>query len=68
MSFHDADEEEELSAARISIRFKKPRLGPLLLRRAEDPEFFRQTHVVFGGTGAVGAPGYRVAQVGHVGG
>lgn len=36
------------------IRFKKPRLGPQLLRRAEDPEFFRQIHVVFGGTGAVG--------------
>ena len=37
-----------------SRRFKKPRLGPLLLRRAADPAFFQQTHVIFGGTGAVG--------------
>ncbi len=36
------------------MRFKKTRLGPLLIRSAEDPGFFRQTHVLFGGTGAVG--------------
>lgn len=34
--------------------FKKPRLGPQLLRAAADPRFFDQVHVIFGGTGAVG--------------
>ena len=34
--------------------FKKPRLGLQLLRAAEDPAFFDQVHVIFGGTGAVG--------------
>lgn len=33
---------------------KKLRLGPLLLRESRDPEFFKQIHVLFGGTGAVG--------------
>ena len=36
------------------MRFKKSRLGPLLIRRSLDPEFFNQVHVLFGGTGAVG--------------
>jgi len=36
------------------MRFKKPRLGPQLLRQASQPGFFNQTHVIFGGTGAVG--------------
>ncbi len=43
-----------MSKTRRLTRFKKPRLGPQLLRHAEDPEFFRQIHVIFGGTGAVG--------------
>ena len=34
--------------------FKKPRLGLQLLRAAQDPKFFDQVHVIFGGTGAVG--------------
>ncbi len=34
--------------------FKKPRLGLQLMRAAEDPTFFDQVHVIFGGTGAVG--------------
>lgn len=34
--------------------FKQPRLGPQLLAAAKNPEFFRQAHVIFGGTGAVG--------------
>jgi hypothetical protein len=34
--------------------FKKPRLGLQLLQAAEDPTFFDQVHVIFGGTGAVG--------------
>ncbi len=34
--------------------FKKPRLGLQLLRAAEDPAFFDQVHLIFGGTGAVG--------------
>ena len=36
------------------MRFKKARLGPQLLRRAANPDFFDQIHVLFGGTGAVG--------------
>jgi hypothetical protein len=36
------------------MRYKKPRLGPQLLRESADPRFFDQVHVLFGGTGAVG--------------
>jgi hypothetical protein len=36
------------------MRFKKSRLGPQLLHRSLDPDFFDQIHVLFGGTGAVG--------------
>ncbi len=34
--------------------YKPPRFGPQLLTRASTPAFLDQTHVVFGGTGAVG--------------
>ena len=34
--------------------FKKPRLGPQLMKRCCEPDFFQQVHVIFGGTGAVG--------------
>lgn len=36
------------------MRFKQFRLGPLLHRRAKEPGFLQQAHVVYGGTGAVG--------------
>jgi hypothetical protein len=36
------------------MRFKQSRLGPQLLKSAADPSFFNQTHVLFGGSGAVG--------------
>lgn len=36
------------------MHFKKPRLGTQLLRSAADPAFFDQTHIIFGGSGAVG--------------
>ncbi len=36
------------------MRFKQYRLGPLLYRRAKEPGFLQQAHVVYGGTGAVG--------------
>ncbi len=36
------------------MSYKKPRLGPALMRAAQDPAFFDQVHVLFGGTGAVG--------------
>lgn len=36
------------------MRFKQTRLGPQLLKSAADPSFFNQTHVIFGGSGAVG--------------
>jgi hypothetical protein len=36
------------------MRFKRLRLGPQILRQAANPQFFTQTHVIFGGTGAVG--------------
>ena len=38
----------------MTTTYKPPRFGPQLLARAADPQFLDQTHVVFGGTGAVG--------------
>lgn len=39
---------------RARMHFKKPRLATQLLRSAADPAFFNQTHIIFGGSGAVG--------------
>ncbi|HEX7185873.1 MAG TPA: hypothetical protein VF756_28875 [Thermoanaerobaculia bacterium] len=38
----------------MAKHYKKLRLGPQLFRESADPAFFDQTHVIFGGTGAVG--------------
>ena len=38
----------------MAEHFKQARCGLQLLKAAEDPAFFSQVHVVFGGTGAVG--------------